>query len=91
MNKATKPFIGCIFLAIFFTMMFTRQYFTLQRPESPQPERGWTYPVSANYCKTVYVAASERTILLFTSEWGFVALFALLGVVVWVVNKKNSN
>jgi len=50
-----------------------------------------TYPVSANYCKTVYVTASERTILLITSEWGFVALFALLGIVVWANKKKKSN
>jgi hypothetical protein len=88
MRKFINILIGVIFLSWLFGMMAVRQYYTRNRPESPQPELNRTVAVPLNYGKTVYVTPEENRILYLASEWVGIPLVIAF---ICVARRKNKS
>jgi heme A synthase len=68
MTTTLRRLVTLAFLVCLLGLMVGRQYCTLHRPGSPQPELGRTVATQLNYNKTVYVTPVENRILFFSNE-----------------------
>jgi hypothetical protein len=89
MRKILTTLVGVMFLGWLCGVMAVRQYFTLHRPESPQPEFRRTVAVQLNYGKTVYVTPGENGILYCANEWIAVPLVVVFIYAAFRINKSK--
>jgi hypothetical protein len=89
MKRPITIFIAFLFVVLELGLMIVRQYYTWDRPASPQIDLGQTVAVQLNYGKLVYVTPAEKRMLIFTDPAFLVCVFFVFILVVFTFRKSK--